>query len=195
MALFLILRRSASRVINGGNQVHGKLIVPGASVPWLRQFCSSPCLSSEVNEFHAKRPLDESVVNNLISQVQILQRELESLRKSYGKPPGDELGQGMDESQSINKGKDDDSSERDKGDHDHSNDSQSNENDSNSSDDGRGTNDDDHSNDEALSETDGNNSDKEGDDDDKSKENEQLLKGIQREIRLANNFMALSASV
>ncbi|WOG93732.1 hypothetical protein DCAR_0313019 [Daucus carota subsp. sativus] len=163
MALFLILRRSASRVINGGNQVHGKLIVPGASVPWLRQFCSSPCLSSEVNEFHAKRPLDESVVNNLISQVQILQRELESLRKSYGKPPGYELGQGMDESQSINKGKDDDSSERDKGDHDHSNDSQSNENDSNSSDDGRGTNDDDHSNDEALSETDGNNSDKEED--------------------------------
>lgn len=121
MALSTVLRRSASRVIGGGNRFHGNLILPSASVPAFRQFCSTPCLNSKDNESlvkDAKLPsLDESLVNTLIAQVQSLQRDIELLRNSYGKPLStvkeDESlvkDEGIDESESVHKGLDDYSS-------------------------------------------------------------------------------------
>ncbi|KAK1373695.1 hypothetical protein POM88_029888 [Heracleum sosnowskyi] len=89
MALSTILRRSASRFIGGGNRFCGNLILPSASVPAFRQFCSSPSLSSKEKSesLDHKRPsLDESLVNDLISQFQSLQRDNELLRNSYTKP-------------------------------------------------------------------------------------------------------------
>lgn len=113
MALSIILRRSASRKMCGGNRFYGNLIVPSA----FRQFCFSPSLSSKDSESVAKRPsLDESLVKDLISQVQSLQRDIELLRNSHTKSllavKEDDSLVGVDESESSfdHKGIDDDSS-------------------------------------------------------------------------------------
>lgn len=190
MALSIILRGSASRV----NRFYGNLILAGASVPLLRQFCSSLSLSNSQGHDslvkEAKQPsFDETLVKDLLSQVQSLQRDLEFLRKSYGNKPlsaeNESFVGGDDSSLKHILCKD---SQSDKGSE------EGEESETNKSDD----DDDDDSDDDGKekSSSGSNNSDDKPDNSlPKSKENEELVKEIQAEIMLAKKFAELSAPV